>query len=152
MYFTKSQKNALLFIVVVFAGAIVYHLIDHYLHPVEPYDFTRFEEKFYSRRDSITKLLEEEKTLAEKSPVEMGKETKTGTKKKPAQIGGKIININTATADELTVLPRIGPAIAKRIVDYRNENGRFLRKQDIQNVRGIGPKTFEKLKDLIRVE
>jgi competence protein ComEA len=62
------------------------------------------------------------------------------------------IDINTASADELELLPGIGPAYAERIVDYRIKNGFFLSTADIQNISGIGPKTFEKIKDLITVK
>jgi comEA protein len=66
-------------------------------------------------------------------------------------IDGKI-NINTASADELGLLPGIGPAYAERIVDYRIDNGPFPSTADVQNVTGIGPKTFEKIKDQITVK
>lgn len=56
-----------------------------------------------------------------------------------------LINLNTATANDLQSLPGIGPAIAGRIVDYRNRYGRFQRKADLMNVKGIGPRTYEKL-------
>jgi competence protein ComEA len=68
----------------------------------------------------------------------------------PASPAGKI-NINTATAAELEALPRIGPAIAQRIVDYRTANGPFQTIEEIMDVRGIGPATFEQIKDLITV-
>lgn len=61
------------------------------------------------------------------------------------------VNINTATAEELEKLDGIGPAIAKRIVEYRNTNGKFLSIDEIKNVSGIGEKTFEKFKDDICV-
>lgn len=61
------------------------------------------------------------------------------------------ININTATAEELESLPGIGSVYAQKIIDYREEHGGFENIEDIQNVPGIGPKTFEKLKDLITV-
>jgi competence protein ComEA len=61
------------------------------------------------------------------------------------------IDLNTASAAELDALPGIGPAIAQRIVDYREANGRFAAIEDIVNVKGIGPATFEQLKDLIVV-
>lgn len=64
---------------------------------------------------------------------------------------GTLININTATAAELERLPRIGPVTAQRIVEYREANGPFETIEDIQNVAGIGPATFEGLKDLITV-
>jgi competence protein ComEA len=62
------------------------------------------------------------------------------------------ININTATRAELELLPGIGPAVAQRIIDHRAAHGRFASAADLDNVKGIGPKTLEKLKDLVRVE
>lgn len=61
------------------------------------------------------------------------------------------VNINTATATELETLPRIGPTTAQRILDYRDANGPFATIEDIQNVSGIGPATFEGFKDMITV-
>ena len=63
----------------------------------------------------------------------------------------ELININTATLEELDSLPGIGPSIAQRIIDYRDENGPFNTIEDIQNVSGIGPATFDDIKDLITV-
>ncbi|MDR3090680.1 MAG: helix-hairpin-helix domain-containing protein [Clostridiales bacterium] len=86
---------------------------------------------------------------------EPAKET---TKSKPAptqtastKTSGKI-NINTASAGELTALPGVGESIAGSIVSYREANGAFKRAEDIMNVRRIGEKTFEGMKDMITVE
>ena len=65
-----------------------------------------------------------------------------------ARPGGKV-NLNTADLEQLDALPGIGPALAQRIVDYREANGPFTAPEDIMNVRGIGPATYEQLKDLI---
>ncbi len=62
-----------------------------------------------------------------------------------------LININTATLEELDRLPGIGPVIAQRIIDYRMSNGGFDLIEDIMNVKGIGPVTFDKIKGLITV-
>ncbi|CAB1083443.1 hypothetical protein D1AOALGA4SA_11006 [Olavius algarvensis Delta 1 endosymbiont] len=62
------------------------------------------------------------------------------------------ININTASAEELTQLQGIGPKYAAKIVAYRAENGPFAAPEEITKVPGIGQKTFEKNKDLIVVE
>lgn len=62
------------------------------------------------------------------------------------------ININTASAAELELLPGIGPALAQRIIEHRTKSGRFRRVDDLDNVRGVGPKTLERLRPLITVD
>jgi competence protein ComEA len=61
------------------------------------------------------------------------------------------VNINTAPASELETLPRIGPKVAQRIVDFRTKNGNFKRIEEIMKVQGIGEKIYEQIKDLITV-
>ena len=61
------------------------------------------------------------------------------------------ININTANEKELDTLPGIGPAIARRIVEYRSSQP-FTKIEDIMQVKGIGEKKFAKIKELITVE
>lgn len=70
----------------------------------------------------------------------------------PSSSAARRININTATASELELLPGIGPAMASRIIEYRKTNGRFRNVEDLDDVKGIGPRTLEKLRPLIRVE
>lgn len=70
----------------------------------------------------------------------------------PSPTLGERININTASASELDRLPGIGPALAERIIQYRQANGPFQRLEDLKKVSGIGDKIFEGLKDLTRIE
>jgi competence protein ComEA len=65
--------------------------------------------------------------------------------------GDELIDINTATVEELDTLPGIGPTIAQRIIDYRTQNGPFATIEAIQNVQGVGSATFEEIKTLITV-
>lgn len=64
--------------------------------------------------------------------------------------GGKV-NLNTATEEQLESLPRVGPAMAAKILAWRTQNGRFTSIDDLMNVSGIGQKTFDGLKDLVTV-
>lgn len=59
------------------------------------------------------------------------------------------VNLNTATADQLKTLPGIGPALAARILEFREKNGPFKKPEDLMNVRGIGEKKYLDLADKI---
>lgn len=62
-----------------------------------------------------------------------------------------LININTASKEGLMTLPSIGESIAQNIIEYRQENGDFKSIEEIKNVKRIGDKTYEKIKDYITV-
>jgi competence protein ComEA len=63
----------------------------------------------------------------------------------------ELVDINKASADELDRLPGIGPTTAQKIVEYRQQHGPYARIEDLMQVAGIGPLTFEDIKDLITV-
>ena len=62
------------------------------------------------------------------------------------------ININKATQTELESIPGVGPSTAQKIIDYREENGKFTSVEDIKNVSGIGNAKYEKMKDYIKLK
>ena len=74
------------------------------------------------------------------------------TTETPAPSTPELLNINTASTKELQTLPNIGAKMAQRIVDYRTQNGKFTSVDDLQNVKGIGAKTLEKVKPFIDAE
>ncbi len=70
---------------------------------------------------------------------------------KPDQNKSSKVNINTADVKELDTLPGIGEATANKIIQHREDNGKFKSIGDIKNVNGIGEKKFDNIKDLISV-
>ena len=80
-------------------------------------------------------------------------DAKSGVVGVPASSGsaGALVNINTASAAQLEELPKVGPAIALRIIEYRTQHGPFATLEALMNVKGIGPSTFEALRAFITI-
>jgi competence protein ComEA len=68
-----------------------------------------------------------------------------------ARAAGKV-NINTATAEELALLPRVGPSVAGRIIEFREQNGSFGSPEDLMLVRGIGERTYELIEPWVKLD
>jgi competence protein ComEA len=75
----------------------------------------------------------------------------TPASKAPAAAQTDVINLNTASAAQIAALPGIGPKTADLIVQYREKNGSFKKIEEIMNVKGIGEKSFLKLKSRLTV-
>jgi comEA protein len=146
MYLTKAQMRALWFIIIVFGISVFYQYTKIWFFPEPAHDFSAFEEAFIRRRDS---LLAQEKL---DSLREISEQQQKQVSYQSAEIKGFPVNINTASSKELQQLPRIGPAMAARIIEYRAQNGEFKNKEDLMKVRGIGEKTFQNLKDMISIQ
>lgn len=74
-----------------------------------------------------------------------------GAQQPASPAAAKTIDINQAGEEELTVIPGIGPAMAKRIVDFRQQNGPFRQVEDLMKVKGIGEKSLEKLRPYVKI-
>lgn len=93
----------------------------------------------------------EEPSETSSSPDLPGTDEPTQNDSSTENSDADLVNINTATLEELDSLPGIGPTTAQKILDYREANGPFSVIEDIQNVSGIGPSTFDDIKELITV-
>jgi len=80
-----------------------------------------------------------------------GKRESAKTQQTDQAAKADLINVNTADLETLMKLPRVGPVIGQRIIDFREEHGGFKSLEEVMNVKGIGEKTFERLKPLIRI-
>jgi competence protein ComEA len=72
--------------------------------------------------------------------------------KAPADARAAVININLASADQIQTLPGIGQVTAERIVAYRSEHGAFTKVDDLVQVKGVGEKTLEKIRNMIALK
>ena len=84
------------------------------------------------------------------APAKVGKTTVV---KAPAAkaTAASPVNINSASVAQLQTLPGVGASTAQRIIDYRQKNGAFKKSEELMNVKGIGEKSFLKLKPLVTV-
>jgi competence protein ComEA len=88
---------------------------------------------------------------AEPASGEAGGATGSGAGQSGSGAPGGKIDLNTASVEELATLPRVGPVLAQRIVDWRKQHGRFKAVQELDAVDGVGPKMLEALLPLVRV-
>lgn len=105
--------------------------------------------KIPSINDIVENEVDDSESTENYISTESGKNITTfsGTNTSTSKVN--IVNINTATQTELETLPGIGTSTALKIINYRNENGKFTSIEDIKNVNGIGESKFENIKKLI---
>ena len=85
------------------------------------------------------------------SAPEMATAQEKAAKPKPAPAVTTPVNLNTATAADLQALPGVGAATARLIIEHRDKNGGFKKVEELMNIKGIGEKSFLKLKPMVVV-
>ncbi|UCE05866.1 MAG: helix-hairpin-helix domain-containing protein [bacterium] len=158
--FTKQEKvfiSFLLFGILVGAGIELYR--SHFStvsKATQIEEIDDFEKQIQEKAALIDSLLVERKLYSENGIFSSTNSSKTLST--VSEIGGKsnqknlLIEINTATVDELMRLPQIGPVIANRIIEYRNIHGAFKNIEALINVKGIGKKKLNIIKSYIYIK
>lgn len=144
--FTRNEIKAVLILsIALITGAG----IQHYRDSRSPRDESGTLMFDYSRLDS--EFIARSKAFALSDAAASLRREQSSRPQKPSLAPGSI-NLNTATQEELVGLPGIGEQYAKRIVQYRTENGPFSSVDELSNVRGIGKKKLEKMRAFLRAE
>lgn len=139
-----AREIALLFLAVFIVGIYLFREWRHY--PVEKGARGQGFKGSSVDLESITSAAKEDKQRYDKGLVPLTPASVSGEAK---QVLGLKIDINKATQFDFESLPGIGPKLAQRIIEKRNELGAFKTIDDIKKVKGIGEKKFGKIKDLI---
>lgn len=97
--------------------------------------------------DSAPQQTAENETASTDLPAVTAEQEMAAESPEPA-----VLNLNAATAEELTTLPGIGPVLAQRIVDFRTENGPFESVEQLTDVEGVGEKKLDAIREYLRIE
>ncbi len=136
--FNRNEQIILLLL----CGVLIIGIVIRYLDSRDPDHIPDFE---VHKNAVEVPSPEEEAEVPQVTSLTQGQSPVPSPKENVSQVR-ELININSATAKEFERLHGIGPQIAGRIVAYREKNGAFKRVDDITKVRGIGPKTLERLR------
>lgn len=107
---------------------------------------------FFGRRSLPYEIAVQTEYAVQSQPVQETTVPQESSQENEAAEETNIVDLNTASLEELMTLPRIGQTLAQRILDYRAQYGKFSAPEQLMDVDGIGETTYEGLKDLITVE
>ncbi len=143
-FFTPQERFAILFLIFILVlGTSIYLYKLNHPSFAPAYIIKDFEKKMKEERMK-------QNLVDYNVPLPYQEKNEMEIKKKELQKGQ--ININTARIDELIQIPGIGPAYAKKIIEYRTKYNGFRTIEEIKRIKGIGDKTFEKMKGYIKVK
>ena len=145
---TSAEASALLFVAVVTLVGITAQHLDAQRAAFGPDHYAALYDEL-AARSTAADSTEADSTAADSVAAERAEAPARSRSAKPGPVR---MNLNTASAQQLQRLPRIGPKMAERIIAYREEHGPFARASHVVRVRGIGPKTFEQLEPYLFVD
>jgi len=143
---SPSEKKGLLLLLGIILVGFIIQWLQPFVVKKDLYDYTV--------QDSIFRTLSADTAFTAKVKFTTEKNAENRYSKKTAQTKKLLphsININTANQTALELLPRIGPATAKNILEYRKANGAFKTLDELVNVKRIGPKTLETIKPYLTI-
>lgn len=156
---TSKELGVISFLFITFCAGLVIKLSGW--NKPNDYDYSETDKNFESRlksafeelkpsdNDSLRNIRSKELNALADS---LGFEIEMNSKEKKTIKPGTKININTALAADLLILPGIGEVMAERIIEYRDKNGIFRNPEDLKKVKGIGDKKYEDMKEHITTE
>jgi comEA protein len=148
MDLTPSEKRTIFIISGVLILAGLFYIYKSYSEKPDIIDYSESDSIF--SRLTHTPILQPEKGNINTFETNVTHEITNETSKSAAKIEKGSIDINRANKNELEKLPRIGPAMANKIIEYRNTKGPFKSIDDLTNVKGIGKKTLILIKPYLR--
>jgi len=135
--FTKNESRIVLFLVSTFLVGMVLKLSNVSFRSQPEFDYTESDSIFAARSQHHLESSMDDDVARHDSAV---------------SASSSLININSASKEELMQLPGIGLTMAERIIQYRKEHGPFQNVEDLQNVKGIGKKKFERIAPFVKVK
>lgn len=165
--FTKQEQGIVLFLIFSLLVGCLVSLYNRYIEPDSiPQVNRHFIEEFHKHTQKIESAIEDktinntsETSISESSHSEnkgallqATNDSESGELNVSSRNNKYLININKANQQELQNIPQIGPVLAKRIVDYRNNVGEFRRVTDLEKVKGIGPAKLKKIEPFILIK
>ncbi len=126
--FTKTEKKVILFLGVVLVAGAAFRLFQSTFQEVPAFDYTKSDSTFAALSEAFA-----------------------GDEHSGDEAGEQLIDLNSATKEELMELPGIGAVLADRILEHRAKIGKFRSIEEIQAVRGISKKKFEQMRNSITI-
>jgi comEA protein len=151
---TTSETRAIIITALIITGGGIIQFFKPHINRENLLDYSESDSVFVRRsyENPIQSLKSDQISFIQKSITDRKSEEfyiDSNNPKNNSDLEIASININSATYDELQKLPRIGPALAQRIIEYRTNNGQFRAVEELINVKGIGKKTLENLKPFL---